>query len=265
MASGRRCCRASGTGAGARLGTRCPVSSGHPRCREQATCVHGLGHCEPPDGRRGNNSAPGCGVRSRAIRGSPADHIEEGKKSCCRVTTRRRNLWVFNGLGRGLGPLTALALCLGMPGFDLGGLAMFGLPPRRLPAADLPPTFQQYGYCRLRLNSTVLLPMPPQDRGRLNNSGQTEQPRPQPGRQHQQRAITTPQPKTWKSSPQGDVELMTESMRAKPFPYSKSGSAIISISVDLPVPVFPMYRCEKRSSCFMPNRRLSLRKSTRAN
>jgi len=79
--------------------------------------------------------------------------------------------------------------------------------------------------------------MPPQDRGRLNDSGQTEQPRPQPGHQHQQRAITTPQPKTWKSSPQGDVELMTESMRAKPFPYSKSGSAIISISVDLPVPV----------------------------
>jgi hypothetical protein len=152
MASGRRCCRASGTGAGARLGTRCPVSSGHPRCREQATCVHGLGHCEPPDGRRGNNSAPGCGVRSRAIRGSPADHIEEGKKSCCRVTTRRRNLWVFNGLGRGLGPLTALALCLGMPGFDLGGLAMFGLPPRRLPAADLPPTF--------RLLAVALVPAP---------------------------------------------------------------------------------------------------------
>jgi hypothetical protein len=52
--------------------------------------------------------------------------------------------------------------------------------------------------------------MPPQDRGRLNDSGQTEQARPQPGHQHQQRAITTPQPKTWKSSPQGDVELMTE-------------------------------------------------------
>jgi hypothetical protein len=52
--------------------------------------------------------------------------------------------------------------------------------------------------------------MPPQDRGRLNDSGQTEQARPRPGHQHQQRAITTPQPKTWKSSPQGDVELMTE-------------------------------------------------------
>ena len=68
------------------------------------------------------------------------------------MTTRRRNLWVFNGLGRGLGPLTALALCLGMPGFDLDGLAMFGLPPRRLPAADLPPTF--------RLLAVALVPAP---------------------------------------------------------------------------------------------------------
>lgn len=68
------------------------------------------------------------------------------------MTTRRRNLWVFNGLGRGLGPLTALALCLGMPGFDLGGLAMFGLPPRRLPATDLPPAF--------RLLAIALVPAP---------------------------------------------------------------------------------------------------------
>jgi len=91
-------------------------------------------------------------VRSRAIRGSPADHIREGKKSFCCVTTRRRNLWVFNGLGRSLDPLTALALCLGVPSFDLGLLAMFGLPPRRLPAADLPPTF--------RLLAIALVPAP---------------------------------------------------------------------------------------------------------
>ena len=68
------------------------------------------------------------------------------------VTTRRRNLWVFNGLGRSLGPLTALALCLSVLGFDLLGLAMFGLPPRRLPAADLPPA--------LRVLAITLVPAP---------------------------------------------------------------------------------------------------------
>jgi hypothetical protein len=52
--------------------------------------------------------------------------------------------------------------------------------------------------------------MPPQDRGRLNSRARPSRLVPQPGHQHQQRAITTPQPKTWKSSPQGDVELMTE-------------------------------------------------------
>jgi hypothetical protein len=52
--------------------------------------------------------------------------------------------------------------------------------------------------------------MPPQDRGRLNDSGQTEQAWPQPGHQRQQRAVTTSQPKTRRSSPQGDIELMTE-------------------------------------------------------
>jgi len=118
----------------------------------RATCVHGPGHCERPDGRRGNNSAPGCGVRSRAIRGSPADHIREGKKSFCCVTTRRRNLWVLNGLGGSPDPLAARALGLGVPGFDLDGLAMFGLPPRRLPAADLPPAF--------RLLAVALVPAP---------------------------------------------------------------------------------------------------------
>ena len=53
-------------------------------------------------------------------------------------------------------------------------------------------------------------PMPPQDRGRLNDPDQTEHARPQPGHPHQQCAITAPQPETWRSSPQGDVELMTE-------------------------------------------------------
>jgi len=52
--------------------------------------------------------------------------------------------------------------------------------------------------------------VPPQDRGRLNDSGQTEQARPEPRYPHQQRAITTPQPQTWWSSPHGDIELMME-------------------------------------------------------
>ena len=58
------------------------------------------------------------------------------------MTTRRRNLWMLNGLGCSLGSLTALVLCLSVPGFSLVSLAVFGLSPCRLPAADLPPTFR---------------------------------------------------------------------------------------------------------------------------
>ena len=54
------------------------------------------------------------------------------------MTTLGLNLWVLNGLRRELGTLTAFLLCLGMPGFNAVVLAAFGLPPRRLPAADLP-------------------------------------------------------------------------------------------------------------------------------
>ena len=52
--------------------------------------------------------------------------------------------------------------------------------------------------------------MPPQDRSRLNDPDQTEQARPQPRHPNQQPAITAPQLETGRSSPQGDVELMTE-------------------------------------------------------
>ena len=52
--------------------------------------------------------------------------------------------------------------------------------------------------------------MPPQDRRRLNNLDHTEQARPQPGHPHQQHAIAAPQQQTYRSSPQGDIELMTE-------------------------------------------------------
>jgi hypothetical protein len=58
------------------------------------------------------------------------------------VTTRRRNLWLWNGLGRGLGLLAAHSFCLGMLGLDLGVSAAFGLPLRRLPAVDLSPAFR---------------------------------------------------------------------------------------------------------------------------
>lgn len=81
---------------------------------------------------------PGCGGISQAVHDSLADRIKKGGKRFCRVTTRRRNFWLWNGLGRGLGLLAAHTFCLGMLGFDLGGLATFGLPPRRQPAVDLP-------------------------------------------------------------------------------------------------------------------------------
>jgi hypothetical protein len=54
------------------------------------------------------------------------------------VTTRRRKFWVLKSLRRGLGPLAARALGLGVPGFDVGVLAMSSLALRRLPASDLP-------------------------------------------------------------------------------------------------------------------------------
>ena len=103
---------------------------------------------------------PGCGLRSRAVRGSLADRKEEGKKSFCCVTTRRRNLWVLNGLGRGLGPLAARAFRLGVPGFGVGVLAMFGLPPRRLPAVDLPLAFRLLAVALVPTPRLVLAPAP---------------------------------------------------------------------------------------------------------
>jgi len=149
---GWRCRIAARSGAGARLDTRRPASYGHPMCREKATCVPGLGHCEPPDGRRGNNSVPGFGPSSRGRRGSRADRIREGKKKFCCVTTRGRNLWFWNSLRCGLGLLAAHALSLGVPGFDVSVLAMFGLPLCRLPTEDLPPAF--------RILAVALVPRP---------------------------------------------------------------------------------------------------------
>ena len=125
------------TGVGAWLGTRRPASSGHPRCREKATCALDPGRCEPPDGSWDHSNEPGCGSTSRVIRNSRADRIREGKKRLCCVTTRRRVLWTLSSLGDGPGALAARTLGLGVLGFDLGGQAPIGLPLGGLPAADL--------------------------------------------------------------------------------------------------------------------------------
>jgi hypothetical protein len=135
----RSTCRlGGGTGSGERLGTRRPASCGHPRCRARAICARDPGHCEQPDGRPGNRNVPGCAGSSPAVHDSLDDHRGEGKKRLCCVTTRRRKRWLPTGLGRGLGTPAARALCLSMPGFDAVILAMFGLPPRRLPLANQP-------------------------------------------------------------------------------------------------------------------------------
>jgi hypothetical protein len=138
MVSGARWGLGDKGGAGVRLDTQWPASSAHPRCRARATCVPGPGHCEVPAGRRGRSSVRGCGASSRGVDSSPVDHRREGKKSFCCVTTRRRKFWALNSLRRGLGPLAARSLGLGVPSFDVGGLAMSSLALRRLPASDLP-------------------------------------------------------------------------------------------------------------------------------
>jgi hypothetical protein len=129
-------------GAGARIHTLCRASSGHPKCREKATCVHDPEHCEQLAGRRGSSSAPSCGASSPGVRGSRVGCITEGEKNFSCVTTRRRNIWLWNGLGRGLGLLAARSFCLGMLGLDLGVSAAFGLPQRRPPAVDLSLAFR---------------------------------------------------------------------------------------------------------------------------
>jgi len=134
------------------------VSGGHLRCRENATCVRDLDKPALPDGRRGRNSAPGCGSSSEGAHGTPADRTKESKKNFCCVTTRRRNLGVLRGLGCGFGALAAHALRLCVLGFALGVPAASGLPLRRLPAADLPPAF---GILAVTLVPTPRLVLPP--------------------------------------------------------------------------------------------------------
>src|SRR5262249_9682975 len=52
--------------------------------------------------------------------------------------------------------------------------------------------------------------MPPQDRVRLNDAGQTEQAWPEPGHPYQQRPVTPTKPLTVRCTPQRNVELMPE-------------------------------------------------------
>jgi hypothetical protein len=67
-------------------------------------------------------------------------------------TTRRHNVWLLINLGRELRLLAVQFLCLGVLGFGKVILAMFSLPPCRLPAVDLPLT--------LRLMAVPLVPAP---------------------------------------------------------------------------------------------------------
>ena len=148
------------TGVGAWPGTQRPASSGHPRCRERATCALDPGHCEPPDGSWDHSNEPGCGPTSRVIRNSRADRIGEGKKRLCCVTTRRRVLWILSSLGDGLGVLAARALGLGVLGFALGVLATIGLPPGGLPAADLALALETLAVTLVPAPRPVLVPAP---------------------------------------------------------------------------------------------------------
>jgi hypothetical protein len=134
--------------AGARPGTRRPVSCGHRRCRATATYVPGRARCEPPGGTRRNSSVPRCAVSSRGLGDSLADCRGEGEKNFCCVTTRRRNLRLLGGLGS----LTALSFGLGVAAFGCGILATLGLAARRQPAPDLPLAF--------RLLAVALVPTP---------------------------------------------------------------------------------------------------------
>ncbi len=151
---GRRSCLAARSGDSARLDTRRPASYGHPRCRETATYVPDPGRCELPDGRWSNSSVPDCGCTLWVVHGILAARRGGGKKRFCCVTTRCRNLCTLTTLGRGFGVRAAHALSLGVPCLDLGRLAVFGLSPRRLPAAYLTAAF--------RVLTIALIPSPGQ-------------------------------------------------------------------------------------------------------
>jgi hypothetical protein len=121
--------------------TPAPGRGGLGKCRATATCVRVRPLCGPPDGKRGCRSTPACQPISGALHDTPAGRIKESIKNFCCVTTRRRNFWVIRGLRHRWGALTARTLRRGVLGFGCVVLAASGLPSRRLPATDQPPTF----------------------------------------------------------------------------------------------------------------------------
>ena len=72
----------------------------------------------------------------------------------------RRNFWLLINLRRELRLLTARFLCLGMPGSGMGILAVLRLPPRRLPAANLPLAFRLLAVTLVPAPRLVLTPAP---------------------------------------------------------------------------------------------------------
>jgi hypothetical protein len=131
----------AGTVARGRPDTRRRVCSGHLTCRATATCVRDPEHCQWPDGRRRSSNAPGCGSSSAALHGTPAGRARESKKNFCCVTTRRRNSGCLRCLSQRFGTLAARTLSLGVLGSGRLAQTPPGLPPRRVPAADLPLAF----------------------------------------------------------------------------------------------------------------------------
>jgi hypothetical protein len=142
----------AGTVARARPDTQQRVCDGHGKFRDTATCVHDPRPGESPDGRQRSNSVPGCGSTKAAVRGTPAGRTRVVEKNFRCVTTRRRNFRILLCLGHGFGSLAAQALRPGMLCFGLGIQAAFGLPPRCLPATNLPLAF--------RILAVTLVPTP---------------------------------------------------------------------------------------------------------
>jgi len=163
-------------GPAARFHTLWSASSGRPKCRARATCVHDPGHCQKLADRPGRSSVPGCGSSSRGVRGSPAGCITEGEKTFCCVTTPRRKFWSLIGLGHGLDLVAALSLCLSVLGFGVVVLATSSLPLCRQPAADFSQAFRGLAVSlvpasRLILASTPFVQTGPRARAALSGLG----------------------------------------------------------------------------------------------
>jgi len=90
------------------------------------------------DAAEASRLAPRLGGRFIATR--PVAQGSRQQNVCC-VTTRRRNFDWTGSWRRRSGTLPARTLRLGVPGFDRFVQASLGLPPGRLPAADLAQAF----------------------------------------------------------------------------------------------------------------------------